>query len=361
MNNRIYYLDHIRVFLTILVLFHHAALPFTQIGFYVSDMENGTTSSLLEFFVAINQAFFMGFFFFLSGYFTPLSFERKVPSQFVKDRLLRLGIPVLVYLFILSPIVQFMTLTNKQSFWMFYKTEILTFQRLDLGPIWFAEVLLIFTIIYVLYRLLIKKSLIIESKPFPPSKALFLTALLLGICTFLVRLAFPVGFWIIGIQIAYLPSYLLFFFAGITAGRQNWLQTVSRKTTKQWVWCFVIVGPLLPLSLIFSKGNPMGGFNIPAFTYAMWEPLIAFGICLGMLAWFKKYANHTSTLWKTLSRSAFTVYIIHPIIIVGYTLLLAGIALHPLLKFAIVGIAGTVTSFFIATVIVKIPFVNKIV
>ncbi|WP_145950395.1 acyltransferase family protein, partial [Paenibacillus sp. Y412MC10] len=85
MNNRIYYLDHIRVFLTILVLFHHAALPFTQIGFYVSDMENGTTSSLLEFFVAINQAFFMGFFFFLSGYFTPLSFERKVPSQFVKD------------------------------------------------------------------------------------------------------------------------------------------------------------------------------------------------------------------------------------------------------------------------------------
>jgi surface polysaccharide O-acyltransferase-like enzyme len=365
MSNRIYYLDHIRVFLTILVLFHHSALPYTPLegSWYVSDTEQGLTmvSSLLSFFIAINQAFFMGFFFFLSGYFTPFAFDRKTPKQFVKDRLLRLGIPILVYLFLLSPIIQYMVAPNEQNFWVFYKTNILTFQSIETGPIWFAEVLLIFTLIYVLYRVLLKKSPSMVEELFPSSKKLLLTALLLGCSTFFVRLVFPIGFWIWGFQIAYLPSYLFLFYIGIVAGRKNWLNTIPRKTTKQWVWCLSLVAPLFPLSLIFFHGNVNGGFNLQAFTYAIWEPFVAFGICLGLLAWFRRYASQTGSLWRTLSRSAFTVYIIHPIVLVGYTLLLKGIDVQPLLKFTIVGFAGTITCFLIASVIIKISYVNKIV
>lgn len=139
MENRIYYLDHLRVFLTVLVLFHHAALPYTNIEgvWYVTDIGDiqSTTTHFLTFFIAINQAFFMGLFFFLSGYFTPLSYNRKTTSQFMKDRLLRLGIPILAYLLIISPIVQYMALKgNSTNFWEFYKTEILTLQSLEIGP-----------------------------------------------------------------------------------------------------------------------------------------------------------------------------------------------------------------------------------
>ncbi|WP_051271327.1 acyltransferase family protein [Shimazuella kribbensis] len=365
MKDRIYYLDHIRVFLTILVLFHHAALPYTPLegAWYVSDMEQGHTvaSSLLSFFIAINQAFFMGFFFFLSGCFTPSAFDRKAPRLFVKDRLLRLGIPFLVYLFVLSPVTQYIASPEKLHFWLFYKTKILTLQNIETGPLWFAEVLLIFTLIYVLYRVLLKKSGFKAEQPFPSSRKLLFTALLLGIGTFLVRLVFPIGFWIWGFQIAYLPSYLFLFYIGIVAGRKSWLYTIPRKTTKQWIWCLSIVTPLFPLSLIFFQGNINGGFNFKAFTYAIWEPLVAFGICLGLLAVFRKYANQTGAIWKTLSRSAFAVYIIHPVVLVGYAMLLKSIDLQPLLKFTIVGFAGTITCFLIATIIVKIPYVNKIV
>jgi surface polysaccharide O-acyltransferase-like enzyme len=363
--NRVYYLDHIRVFLTILVLFHHAALPYTNMEgvWYISDMEKGQTlvSAMLGFFIAINQAFFMGFFFFLAGYFTPMSYDRKVPRQFIKDRLLRLGIPVLAYLFILSPVVQYIVTIKSQSFWMFYKNEILTLQSIETGPLWFTEVLLIFTMLYVLYRLMMKKSPKNEVDIFPSSKALLITALLLGVCTFAIRLVFPIGLWIWGIQIAYLPSYLFLFVIGIVAGRKNWLKEVPKKTTKQWVLCLSVVAPLFPISLLLFQGNLNGGFNIQAFHYAMWENLLAFGICVGLLAWFKKYYNQTSTLWSILSRSAFAVYIIHPIVLVGYALLLKGVSLQPLLKFALVGVGGTITCFLIASLLVKIPYVNKVI
>ncbi|MCH5583652.1 acyltransferase family protein [Shimazuella sp. AN120528] len=365
MKNRIYYLDHIRVFLTILVLFHHAALPYTPLEgvWYVSDMghEQAISSYILTFFIAINQAFFMGFFFFLAGYFTPFSLDRKKPRLFIKDRLIRLGIPILVYLFILSPIVQFMASTEKLNFWTFYKAKILSLQSIETGPIWFVEVLLIFTLIYVFLRFIWIKHPSNEEQAFPSSKKLLFTAILLGIFTFTIRLVYPIGFWVWGIQIAYLPSYLLLFYIGIIAGRKNWLETIPKKTTKQWIWCFAIVAPLFPLSLLFFQGNTNGGFNLQAFSYAMWESLIAFGICLGLLALFRKYANETGALWSNLSRTAFTVYIIHPIILVGYALLLKSTSLQPLFKFFTVGFIGTVTCFLLASIIVKIPYVNKVI
>lgn len=39
----------------------------------------------------------MGFFFLLSGYFAAISYERKGAVRFARERLLRLGIPLLVY------------------------------------------------------------------------------------------------------------------------------------------------------------------------------------------------------------------------------------------------------------------------
>ena len=40
------------------------------------------------------QAFALGFFFMISGYFTPVSFDRKGGWGFLRDRFIRLGIPL---------------------------------------------------------------------------------------------------------------------------------------------------------------------------------------------------------------------------------------------------------------------------
>jgi fucose 4-O-acetylase-like acetyltransferase len=46
----------------------------------------------------------MGVLFLISGYVSPGSLDRKGPRRFVTDRLIRLGIPLLVFFFVLNPI-----------------------------------------------------------------------------------------------------------------------------------------------------------------------------------------------------------------------------------------------------------------
>lgn len=88
-------LDALRAVMTLLVLFHHTAITYGASGgwFYHEVMPTGSLSSnLLTMFVATNQAYFMGLFFLLAGYFTPTAFRAKGSAAYLRDRLLRLGV-----------------------------------------------------------------------------------------------------------------------------------------------------------------------------------------------------------------------------------------------------------------------------
>src|SRR5215475_4346458 len=92
---RLDYLDTLKVLLTVLVIAHHAGQPYGPTGgrWPLFDAQRAT---ILGPFFSVNAAFFMGLFFMISAYFLPSSFDRKGVSTFLKDRLLRLGIPFVV-------------------------------------------------------------------------------------------------------------------------------------------------------------------------------------------------------------------------------------------------------------------------
>jgi glucan biosynthesis protein C len=105
-------------------------------------------------FVLFNQAWFMGALFLIAGYFTPGSFERKGSGAFLKERLLRLGIPLIFFFFVLSPIssigywqmpVSLTGITNPLT-WQAYP------YLLGMGPLWFVALLLIFDFGYAAWR-----------------------------------------------------------------------------------------------------------------------------------------------------------------------------------------------------------------
>src|ERR1700679_926762 len=107
MPEREIYIDRLRVVMTALVILHHTALTYGAIGglFWRELSPSATPSSrLLLFFCTTNPAYFMGFFFLLAVYFTPLSLERKGYARFLWDRFLRLGIPLVAFGLFLGPL-----------------------------------------------------------------------------------------------------------------------------------------------------------------------------------------------------------------------------------------------------------------
>ena len=53
--------------------------------------------------MTLNQSYFMCIFFFVSAYFSPSSLRRKGRAEFLSSRLKRLGIPFLLFLFLIGP------------------------------------------------------------------------------------------------------------------------------------------------------------------------------------------------------------------------------------------------------------------
>ena len=91
MLQRDFYIDRLRTVMTAFVILHHTAITYgSPGGWFWRELEpSGSLSSqLLLLFCATNQAYFMGFFFLLAGYFTPASLERKGYARFIGDRLL---------------------------------------------------------------------------------------------------------------------------------------------------------------------------------------------------------------------------------------------------------------------------------
>merc|ERR1712188_5651 len=150
-------------------------------------------------------------FFFLSGYFVPRSFDKKGAYVFITERAKRLGIPFVVYIFLLGPFCRRVWLLA------FYEgsTEVPFSTFFEDGPVWFLNQLMVLGIAY---------SFLCGKGWSPKIACLSLLGFLgiatvLGLLASLFTMAFPI-FWN-----RYL-GYVVFFFGGALAFRNNWMESI---------------------------------------------------------------------------------------------------------------------------------------
>jgi glucans biosynthesis protein C len=150
---RAYYIDRLRIVLIVLVFFHHSAIAFGAAGgwYYVTpNAITGYVKIILSVFTAVDQAYFMSLFFFISALLMPVSFDHKGFRKFMKDRLVRLGIPLAIYTLLINPTLVFAIhkYQGKTSeSWLDFVWMIDT-QRPGPGPMWFVLSLLILETVY---------------------------------------------------------------------------------------------------------------------------------------------------------------------------------------------------------------------
>ncbi|GAB3803118.1 acyltransferase [Spirosoma humi] len=364
---KIRYIDHIRVLLTILVILHHVSITYGAPGgwYYRQSTTQVAAKFGLTLFVATNQSFFMGLFFLLSAYFIEPAYQRKGATWFVQDRLKRLGIPIVFYSFVLSPIMNFLVYRYGQhqraTFWQF----LLGYDDwIDPGVLWFTAALLVFTLIYVVLR---QRFSLQYTVKLPPLSGILLFATTIGLVSFLVRLVFPVG-WVVpglGFQLAYFPQYIALFAAGVLAHQNTWLDQLTLREGKRFGWlALVLVGAGFPLLFVVTTklqlplGNFSGGWNGQSLALCLWEQLTGLSLSLALLSYGKYHWDTKNAFLDKLARSAYATYVLHPLAIIGLSLLLAEVPLDPLLKLIFVAPVAVVGSFAIGQLALKIPKVD---
>lgn len=245
------FIDRLRVLLTALVIVHHCAITYGgQGGWFYREVSDASlpSSMLLTLLCAVDQAFFMGMFFLLAGYFTPGALTRKGPMRFMAERGLRLGLPLLVFGFVLGPLTEALAGQARGEPWLPHWGALLAQGRFVLGPLWFAWALLLFTLVWLLRQQFGPPLRAREALPVP--RSWWLSAMAVGAAALLLRQAVPVGQERLGLQLGYFASYVFLFFLGCLAAPGRWLEHIPAEQAQCWRRIALLAIPLLPATLL---------------------------------------------------------------------------------------------------------------
>lgn len=159
---RVQYLDNLKVILIAAIIAIHGVLGyagFDQWWSYADVRETvlqPITEIVLMALVGPFALFMIALLFLVSGLLAAPSLHRKGIKRFVRDRLLRLGVPFLAFTLILWPLLMYALYHPLgASYW----EEFLSDEGyIDTGPLWFVGVLLIFSLAYAAVSQLRRRS-----------------------------------------------------------------------------------------------------------------------------------------------------------------------------------------------------------
>lgn len=375
---RLNYLDTLRAILICAVIALHTAITYGAVGSwtYIDPAQSEIAGILLTLVTGVIQAFSLGLYFFISGYFTPGSYDRKGIGQFWKDRLLRLGLPMLVYTFALSRITNYVAGRAEgaitTNFWEFASRTFII--DADEGPTWFIFALLLFLAGYTLWRLATRrlapeKLAWTRNLKVPGKAAILLFGLAVAVLMFAVGLVSPLNesvevFGIFNLMTLFFAQYIPFFIAGTLAKRNDWLARFEGKDLRFWAW--LSLGLFLMLPAVFAvnmvTGGSMdtfgGGLYWQSAAFMLWVGLFSVSISMLLMLWLR--GRKQGRLAAFAGANNYAVYLIHPLILVPVSVAMTPVALPPLLKFVIVLPVVLVLCFLAAAGLRRIPGLKSI-
>jgi fucose 4-O-acetylase-like acetyltransferase len=335
-----------------MVVAHHAGQAYGPTGGVWVLKDEASADWLGEFFF-INASYMMGLYFFISGYFMMFSLGRKSNNQFIKERLVRLGIPFLVFTFLVFLPFNYAGAEKGSSMvdvfidTYFHKPPIAT------GHLWFVASLLAYSFIYLLiFR---NKTKADKPRPFRIAYAI-VYIILLTLVSAWVRLYYPIDTWrtwLIPLEVAHLPQYFSLFIIGTIFNRYQWLESLKLS----WGLSF------FALAVVAYLANGMMG---PAMKdHWLMEPfvesLLCVGISMAMLTFLRHYGNRTNRFIDLLSENAYGIYLFHVLVVIALQQILLPWPANANVKFLLVTVLGILISLGISALLKKSRWVRKVI
>jgi len=361
----LHFVQWLRVFLIALVVAHHAGQPYGPTGgrWPIDDPANAEWLGGL---FAVDAAFFMGLFFLIAGYFTPGSYDRKGGATFVRDRLIRLGIPLVFFTLVVFPLAVYLLDPPPVGFFAFYVSDYLGRWQLEMGPLWFVAQLLLYSLTYALFRSRLARGGAKDDRafPVPGDRTILVYVLALGLAGAAVRVWATQDLWvdllwIIPAEPAHLPQCVSLFVIGIVAGRGQWFLTVSGPLAVRWFAIGVVAFALMVAAAVNEPRLP--SWLDTGILWGFVEAFVCVGMILGLIVFFRTWCNRPGRWLNRLDGNVYGVYLIHIFIVVGLQSAILAEPWSAQAKFVIVAALGIGLSFGAAAALRQIPGVRAIV
>lgn len=353
-ENRVYWLDNLRSFMVFLVVLLHAAIVYEKnaIGALWWIVFDPSDSNLPSIVFAILDIFVVATLFFVAGYCTPLSLKKRQGWAFLLAKFRRLIIPWALAVLTLIPAYKVIYLYSRnlpqQSWENYFHWNSLWSQNW----LWFLPVLFLFNVLYLclsntrinLSGLKLKTAL----------GAVFLGSIAYGCCIHL----FNLRAWTTSVLFDFQNDRLLIYFLVFLLGALCWQRQV-----------FADIRSNKKLSLMLhSTGWLPIALHISLFAYPILNPgkyliskvmdtlmlQLAFVTSLAYLLYaiimtFRIYLNKQGPISKIMNRNAYSVYIVHTVVLGMIALPMLDLVMPSLLKLSLSAVLTFVISNLIAS------------
>ena len=350
-TTRIYWMDNLRSIIIFLVVLYHVGGVYEAAGMWGSFwiVDDPATISWVGIVGIAFDIFIMPAMFFIAGYLTPISLERKGAGGFVKSKLKRLMLPWLLAVLTLIPLYKVIFLYSRglpQENWTTY----FHFNNPNSQNwLWFLPLLFVFNLLYVLLA-----KLNVRFDKFSIKWAV------VGTFVISVTYSMVMGNWLgfrswtltplLDFENEKMLAYFMYFLVGVLAFRQNIFSELPKKKTMYTIANAVV---WLPVTVhIFARiwpffyPNPAEFEITPLYRLIWWISFHsgAIGMVYLMVESFWRYVSGAGKLWRTLSHNSYGVYIIHVIMIGIFGTLLLNANLPALVKYPLLIISTYVGS-----------------
>lgn len=326
-ENRLSYFDNLKVLLSVLVIAFHVALFFFPASGWPITVKNPSDEiPYMWTFVFFFLVFVMSLFFFVSGYFLPLSYSHT-PSGFLKKKFVRLGIPMLV-----------VTAIHYVLFGFF-----------GVGHMWFAQYLLVFYGLYFVLKMTKKNRMPIVVRP--SFMGYVLVICMLAVISFYSRkcLGYGIGRVLGGLLVydsSHLPFHVVLFMMGVFCYRNNWIALISEFSA----WLMFCSSMIVFVLFCFYIQDGCLKYWAAKSTCCV-EAFVCVSLCLSLVVLFKKYGAWNNKFWRWCATHIYGVYVVHLYVVLLLQYCFKDIHMNGYGKFILLFAGSTVLSYVIAWII----------
>jgi surface polysaccharide O-acyltransferase-like enzyme len=314
--------------------------------------------------------------FVLSGLFVWPSLTRKTDLTFVRDRVLRLGVPYVVGIVTVIPLAIYPAFraTAMDASLAAYWRALLALPFWPNGPLWFLWQLLVLNVIAAVahsiapnaLRTLGRWSIAAGTRVAPYFAALVAASALAYVP---LAVAYTPWTWsdtgLFAVQLCRPLHYAVYFFAGVgigAGGINRGLLAVDGMLARRWaLWLAAALVSLMLwmglTSLTLNGGVSMATAIAADFSYVL---ACAAG-CFFLIAVSLRFASEYSRVLSMLATNAYALYLLHYIFVVWLQYALLSAPLPAAIKAPIVFVLTLLFSWITATTVQRIPLGARLI
>jgi hypothetical protein len=355
------HLDDLRTILVAWVIGGHALLGYSAVGGWAYDEVRETTFAppselLLVAVLGPSGLFVIGLFFFVAGLFVERAVARHGPGPYARDRLVRLGVPWLASALLVWPASVWLASAaagRDVSFWwvLAHRSPLL-----DSGSLWFALVLLLYSLAFVGWRVV--RAPTSSARADHPSNGLAVALAIGGIAvsSFVVRLWFAARSGQLGdLHLWQWPQCVGMFALGIFAARRGLHRHIPDRLYRTCGAATVGTLVALPVLAVASglhdvarqAGPYLGGWQWQAFATATTEAVLVVAGSVWLVGLAERRLGRGTERRAAWARAAFWAFVLQGPVLMAAASSIRYLQLPAEVKAPLVAAAGITVSFWL--------------